>query len=312
MPPTSTGDRGYKRSWKNLLINKRYQLSFTLFMVGLSAALMVGLGVWVMMVANETTEVSKTSVRGTPCPKIPEIAETEDTEPVRPVPMTLDEPAGSAASDAPTPPAAQAEPAGAGSGEAVGSAVGETAGEEPANGEGDEAGERRATIQLDQSSITMLQPTRRAPAIPADFGRRVVEHWTCELRLQAKLGQLERGRMRILWVLIGTGLLLVCGLAIYGIKMTHKVAGPLFKVGLYLSKMREGRFDKVYSLRKGDQLVDFYEHFKHAHAGVVTMQQDDIARLRTVIAAAEAAGAGGDDAIDELREILDRKEKSLE
>ena len=25
----------HKRSWKNLLINKRYQLQFTLFMVGL-------------------------------------------------------------------------------------------------------------------------------------------------------------------------------------------------------------------------------------------------------------------------------------
>ena len=52
------------------------------------------------------------------------------------------------------------------------------------------------------------------------------------------------------------------GLAVYGIKMTHKVAGPLFKVSLYLAKMRDGRFDKVYNLRKGDQLVDFYEHFK--------------------------------------------------
>ena len=66
------------------------------------------------------------------------------------------------------------------------------------------------------------------------------------------------------------------GLAIYGIKMTHKVAGPLFKVSLYLAKMRDGRFDKVYNLRKGDQLVDFYEHFKTAHAGVVQLEQDDI------------------------------------
>ena len=49
-------------------------------------------------------------------------------------------------------------------------------------------------------------------------------------------------------VLMGTGLLLMVGLALYGIKMTHKVAGPLFKVSLYLAKMRDGRFDKVYNL----------------------------------------------------------------
>ena len=87
------------------------------------------------------------------------------------------------------------------------------------------------------------------------------------------------------------------GLALYGIKMTHKVAGPLFKVSLYFAKMRDGRFDKVYNLRKGDQLVDFYDHFKPAHAGVVQMEKDDIERIKAMIAAAEAAGIG-DHAID--------------
>ena len=83
-------------------------------------------------------------------------------------------------------------------------------------------------------------------------------------------------------------------------------------LGLYLAKMRDGRFDKVYNLRKGDQLVDFYEHFKVAHAGVVKMQKDDIDRAKAVIAAAEAAGAGEHEAVSELRELVARKEKSLE
>jgi len=30
--------RAYKRSWKNLLINKQYQLRFTLFMVGIDGS----------------------------------------------------------------------------------------------------------------------------------------------------------------------------------------------------------------------------------------------------------------------------------
>jgi len=71
------GDRGYKRSWKNLLINKRYQLRFTLFMVGLSSLLMLGLGIWVMRVANETTEVSMTSVRGEACPRVPAFGDVQ-------------------------------------------------------------------------------------------------------------------------------------------------------------------------------------------------------------------------------------------
>jgi hypothetical protein len=292
---TRPGDRGYKRSWKNLLINKRYQLRFTLFMVGLSALLMVGLGIWVMAVANETTAVSITSVRGDACPKLPALGHTapagEDEEPVPPPPMKLDEPQGDATGAAA--PAAPAAPTGAAPA-ANGSAA--NANDEP----------RHVTVQIDESSMTLT------PTLPPDLADRVAAHWTCELRQVATFDQLERGRLRILWAMILTGIALVLGLALYGIKMTHRVAGPLFKVSLYLSKMREGRFDKVYNLRKGDQLVDFYDQFKHAHGGIVAMQKDDITRLAAVIAAADAAGAGQHPAIAELRELVARKEKSIE
>jgi hypothetical protein len=289
--PKPRGATPYKRSWKNLLINKRYQLRFTLFMVGLSTLLMLGLGFWVMRVANETTEVSATSVRGTPCPRIPALEEFEETPPPPGVPMKLpdpNKPAPAPAEDKPAPP-----DEGEGSGEGSGS------GEE----------RPRVRIQIDESSMEMVPDV---VAVPQDLGQKVVAHWTCELKLAARLDALERGRLRILWVLIGTGLLLILGLAAYGIKMTHKVAGPLFKVGLYLGKMRSGRYDRVYNLRKGDQLVDFYEHFKHGHAGVVQMQKDDIARVQAVIAAAEASGLGDHAIVADLREMVTRKEKSLE
>lgn len=280
--PTMVGKGGgpapYKRSWKNLLINKRYQLRFTLFMVGLSTVLMIGLGIWVMRVANETTEVSATSVRGTPCPKVPEI-EAPIEQPA-PVPMKLPEDGVD-----PEPP-----PADEGTGE-----------DRP-----------RVKVQIEESTMDMVAPPVIVPPVPQNLGATVVAHWTCELGLSARLEGLERGRLRILFVLIGTGLLLVLGLAAYGIKMTHKVAGPLFKVGLYLNKMKNGRFDRVYNLRKGDQLVEFYEHFKHGHTGIVQMQKDDIARVKQVIAAAEQSGLGEHASILELRELVTRKEKSLE
>ncbi len=287
---SNPASKTYKRSWKNLLINKRYQLRFTLFMVGLSTLLMAGLGLWVMRVANETTTVAMASVRGTPCPKIPGLTDPsdEDTAPV--VPMKLP-PSGE-----PVPAPVEAAPT-AGSA-AAGSAAAATD-DEP----------RHATIVMEDSSMEMVAT---APKVPADFGTKVVGHWTCEMRLAGQIHQLERGRSLILWVLISTGLLLVMGLAIYGIKMTHKVAGPLFKVSLYLAKMRDGRFDKVWNLRKGDQLVDFYDHFKTAHAGVVEMQKSDIVTIRRVIAAAEASGAGEHAAVVGLRDMLARKEKSIE
>jgi len=299
--PTPAPAQQYKRSWKNLLINKKYQLRFTLFMVGLSSALMIGLGVWVMKVANETTQVSATSVLGRSCEKIPTIEAAPVVEPPA-VPMKL-QPDGTPP-PTPTTPPPEPEPEAA-EGDAGSAADGSA-------GSADDAPPQRATIQLDESSITMVPAAKPQPSIPPDFGAKVVKHWQCELAISGKLARLEAGRLRILYVLIATGLLLVLGLALYGIKMTHKVAGPLFKVGLYLAKMRAGRFDRVYSLRKGDQLVDFYEHFKLAHAGVVTMQKDDIARLKAVIAAAESAGIGEHAQVVELRALVAQKEKAVE
>ncbi|MGE0550093.1 MAG: hypothetical protein AB7O24_29460 [Kofleriaceae bacterium] len=299
--------RGYKRSWKNLLINKRYQLRFTLFMVVLSALLMAGLGIWVMMVANETTQVGAGRLLGTQCdkPKLIENALDEDDADVPPVPMKIEPPPPA---DAPmdTPTAAPAGPV-AGSDSvppvAAGSAAEPAEPSEPA----DEPARRRVTVQIDEIKLTPIPPK-----VTPDYTTKMVAYWTCELKLAGKFADLEHGRKVILWVLIFTGLGLVLGLAAYGIKMTHRVAGPLFKVQLYFAKMRDGRFDKVWNLRKGDQLIEFYEHFKTAHAGVVEMQQQDIAQAKAVIAAAEAAGAGEHPAVAELRELVARKEKSLE
>jgi hypothetical protein len=64
-------NRNYKRSWKNLLINKQYQLRFTLIMVGLATLLMGLLGWWVIRVASEATTVSKSGLRGQACPPLP-------------------------------------------------------------------------------------------------------------------------------------------------------------------------------------------------------------------------------------------------
>jgi hypothetical protein len=287
------GARGYKRSWKNLLINKRYQLRFTLVMVGLAAVLMAGLGWWVMQVANEATEVAASRVRGTTCAPIPELGAPAIEAAAAPGPA-----APAADPPAPGPGAPGAGPAGAG---------------EPAD-EADDAeddGARRPVV-IEESSMTIT-----AVPPPGDFAQRVADHYGCVLEQAARLDELEAGRLRILWVLVGACVLLVLGLAVYGIKMTHRVAGPLYKIGLYLAKMRDGRLDKVYDLRKGDQLVAFYDHFKQAHAGVVDLERADIARLQAALAAADAAGIAGsspevDAALAELREILARKEKSLE
>ncbi len=365
-------NKGYKRSWKNLLINKRYQLRFTLFMVGLSALLMTGLGIWVMKEANDATTVSKNSYEGTACPTIPMIIAPQDDD--SGVPMKLpgstdDQGDGSAEAPAPKPAPSMvdpadvakhsgnddiilvendwcldhachaertqplevkhlhcdayvkrklADPAAVAALKAALIPVVKCEGGQSysvADADAPEAPHHHIKVQIDESSMTM-EPApvekRIAPPPPADYGERVAAHVTCTLNNSYKIYELEQNRRLILWMLVGTGLGLVIALAVYGIKMTHRVAGPLFKVSLYLAKMRDGRYDKVWNLRKGDQLVEFYEHFKTAHGGVVTAEQGDIDAIKSVIAAAQTAGLADSEAIKELTELVARKEKALE
>jgi hypothetical protein len=110
-------------------------------------------------------------------------------------------------------------------------------------------------------------------------------------------------------VLIGFGVLLCLVLGAYGIVLSHKVAGPLYKVTLHLDKIRDGKLGVVYNLRKGDELVDFFEHFKNAHDALRQRTSDDIALLDKAIAAATQAGNSA--LADELRASKQKKEDSL-
>ena len=277
--------RGYKRSWKNLLINKRYQLRFTLFMVGLALVLMGLLGWWVVRVASEATNVAQSRERGRPCPEAPSLALAPQVT-VDPGEMTFD--------DAP------------GAGSAAGSGTAAGAGGPPSDS-------GRHTISLDEPSMR-LEPIPAAP-IP-DLTPEMQDHVRCELLRNGKIAELDRGKQRIVLVLAASCALIVVGLILFGIKMTHRVAGPLYKVTLYLAKLRDGRYDKVYDLRRGDQLVAFYEHFRQAHAGVVALEQGDRARIAAALDAAIADGLLArspevKSAADELRAVLERKEKAL-
>lgn len=69
-------------------------------------------------------------------------------------------------------------------------------------------------------------------------------------------------------VLIGFGVLFALATACYGIIITHKVAGPLYKISRYMNDIKEGRLGKVYDLRRGDHLRDFFESFKQMHTAL--------------------------------------------
>jgi nitrogen fixation/metabolism regulation signal transduction histidine kinase len=124
--------------------------------------------------------------------------------------------------------------------------------------------------------------------------------------------------MRLL-VLVGFGVLFAVVVAGYGIILTHKVAGPLYKMSRHMNDVRDGKLGRaVYDLRKGDHLQEFFETFKQMHTTLCKQLEAEISTLDEVIASTERhlaqapQGAGEMSRhLDALREMRDRKSASL-
>jgi hypothetical protein len=106
--------------------------------------------------------------------------------------------------------------------------------------------------------------------------------------------------------MIGAGFGLVLILSIYLLVMTHKVAGPLYKVSTYFDKMSRGRFAVVTPLRRGDMLQDFYSSFQDMNVAMRARMLGDVELMERACKAARAAGVTG-----ELAEEVGRLEQHV-
>lgn len=118
----------------------------------------------------------------------------------------------------------------------------------------------------------------------------------------------------LMYKMVGVGVGLVVILSLYLLIMTHKVAGPLFKVSLYFDKMKEGRLGKVTALRDGDMLQDFYGNFREMHDAVRKRAQEHVITLESA-ATSLRAKAGNDaklaEALDALDKHITQRKKNL-
>lgn len=116
-------------------------------------------------------------------------------------------------------------------------------------------------------------------------------------------------QLRLL-LLVGFAVLLALLICAYGIIMSHRIAGPLFKINKHMKDITEDRLYKLWSLRRGDQLQDFFATFERMHHALRARARQDIALLSDVIAALET-GADPADQLPALRRAMQAKEESL-
>jgi hypothetical protein len=122
---------------------------------------------------------------------------------------------------------------------------------------------------------------------------------------------LAAGDRFLLLAIVGFGSVLCVVLALYGIVITHKVAGPLYKIATYFANVRDGQLGPVRSLRKGDQLQDFFEQFRIMHDALRARTQEEIQIMARSIAALEQQAGGPRAELEALRALLQKKEDSL-
>jgi nitrogen fixation/metabolism regulation signal transduction histidine kinase len=120
--------------------------------------------------------------------------------------------------------------------------------------------------------------------------------------LEAQAAGLVGQRKVMLTSLFGGLALLVVLIGFGGIIVTHRVAGPIYKMKMNLKAVADGHLRVPSPLRQGDELVDFFETYRSMVIALRGRQEEEIQRIEKAIAALEAkAGAGDLEALQALR-----------
>ncbi|WP_395808530.1 signal protein [Archangium minus] len=94
---------------------------------------------------------------------------------------------------------------------------------------------------------------------------------------------LALGGETMLW-LIGLGALVVAGLmALFGLVLTHRVAGPIHVMSLYIATLAAGRYPRMRPLRKKDELLGFFNRFSEAVDRIREREAEEARLLAEVI-----------------------------
>jgi signal transduction histidine kinase len=76
---------------------------------------------------------------------------------------------------------------------------------------------------------------------------------------------------------------LVLVLALFGIYVTHKIAGPVYALRQFIHAARSGQWERVRSFRKGDEFTYLAEEFKELAIQIRAGHARDVEELRDVM-----------------------------
>jgi len=112
-------------------------------------------------------------------------------------------------------------------------------------------------------------------------------------------------------VIVAALLILVLGVGVAGVVVTHKVAGPVYKMQKLLGELAKGHFRVVARLRKGDELQYFFDAFNEAAEQLSRRQEEEIEQLTKAITLLADADAGDPEGVTLARQRLQALRDSM-
>jgi hypothetical protein len=122
------------------------------------------------------------------------------------------------------------------------------------------------------------------------------------------------GGETLLW-LTGLGTLgTAVALGLFGLLFTHRVAGPVHVMSLYVAALAAGRYPRLRPLRKGDELKRFFERFSEAFDRIRQREADEAHALESALAAFRDVATTPEtrEALDTLSALHARKRQAMD
>jgi nitrogen fixation/metabolism regulation signal transduction histidine kinase len=130
------------------------------------------------------------------------------------------------------------------------------------------------------------------------------------LALQRRSQDLRSQQTRMFVVLMSVLSLMVLGIGVAGIIVTHRVAGPIYKMKRLLGYVGDGHLCLTEKLRKGDELQHFFDSFEKMVNSLRRRQELEIEKLDQAIIGLE--GKVPDSELSRLRTLRQEMQASLE
>lgn len=122
---------------------------------------------------------------------------------------------------------------------------------------------------------------------------------------------LERDQSFLILLLLGVFCALMMALIfIVSIRLTHRVAGPLFKIGRYVDQIKAHKLQAVDPLRKGDLLTDFHQRFSQMAEAIQARTEIDIEVLEGLLELCKKENLD-DPVIERMEQLLTEKKEAL-